>query len=748
MSIEIARFTTRLVTVAVFLFPCAQSLAADPQRNLLTKDTKLNYVPGEVLVKYKGNTSSSYRAVITEGFGHQALRSLDKKALVHHIKIKAEQDVESAVASYQSDPNVEYAQPNYLYKLLARPNDVRYGDLWGLKNNGQIIADPSYSSNNPGISGKDMDAELAWDQITDCSSVIVAVLDSGVNYTHSDLVANMWNGGARYPNHGWDFQDNDNDPMPTDGNGHGTHVAGTIGAVGNNRRGTTGVCWDVQIMAIRAGDVRGFTTSNIIRGIEFAADNGARIINMSLGGEQPFDRAFNDAINYAHDRKVLVVVAAGNKGVNNEGGGTDGDLNTQIYPCNFTQDNLICVAALDQAYQRANFSNYGVVSVDVGAPGTNTWSTWPGRSIKENFDGFQKKLASGDQTSYEETFTPNLLLEGQPPDNEVPSVTFTFEGIPSPTADGVLTVTAARDINNRSETIGVFGDGVSLGSLFTVINDANSAEDLPTVTDSITIPQSTLASIAADGSITFLLDPTSLVDAVRYLSLTLSLTGTTASSNWAAVTCQDTRILVNPSNWCAAGLYANSTDDRTWNQYDLGGLLGAGASFWVSVDVVQSDFGRIAYDPNGGDPFVSGILLQEISDLFTGHEFLPIQVQYDLSSCLTSACSFGFRIVSDAAATNFGLAIKDFEINTAEPNSRRYKNTKGTSMAAPHVAGLAAMIWAYNPDYTYQDVINSIKRGGEIAPSLMSITTTGKSVNAIRSLRYINSPTGVSATVE
>jgi len=203
----------------------------------------------------------------------------------------------------------------------------------------------------------------------------------------------MWDGsGSGFPNHGFDFVDNDNDPMPIGGGEHhGTHVAGTIGAIGNNSLGVAGVCWQASIMSVRVlGATGAGSTADIISGIEFASDNGAKVINMSLGGEGAFDTLSSDAITYARNNDVVVVVAAGNGGTdgvsdNNDGLGGDGDANTNYQPCNFTQNNLLCVAALDQSYSLASFSNYGATSVDVGAPGTNTLSSVAGQKITDDF---------------------------------------------------------------------------------------------------------------------------------------------------------------------------------------------------------------------------------------------------------------------------------------------------------------------------------------------------------------------------
>ncbi len=580
-----------------------------------------NYVPGEILVKFKAGTSAWARAQALAGQGGRQIRDLDRAGLVH-VKLRAGQNVPDAVAAYQRDPGVEYAQPNYIYRALAAPNDTRYGELWGLKNTGQTVSSGTYSANNPGVAGMDMDAELAWDHVTDCRAVVVAVVDSGVNYTHTDLAANMWDGSAAgFPNHGYDFVDDDPDPMDT--NGHGTHVAGIIGAVGNNGNGTAGVCWTARIMAVRvAGTFGTAATSAIVQGVNFAVSQGARVINMSLGSEAPFDRAFSDAIDNARNEGVVVVVAAGNGGAdgvgdNNDGAGDDGDLSTAFYPCNFTHDNLVCVAALDQAYALADFSNWGSASVDVGAPGTNIVSEWPGT-----------------ETVWSDDFSAGVG-------------NWSF----SPT--GRNWVASQQDY----------------GVLVHVMSDP-STFDLP---------------------------------------------------------------------------YAPSVNDKAYRIFDFGAADVASISFHADFSVRDpGDFVRVLYDPSGGVP---ASVIAEVTNAWTGFALVPLAYEVPVS-CLVATCSLGFNLQSDAdGIVDFGLELAFVTVKTLSFDTTSYKTIDGTSMASPHVAGLAAMVMAYNPDYTYLDVISSIKNGGTPVAALAGRTTTGKAVNAMGSLAYINPPTGVTAVV-
>jgi thermitase len=329
------------------------------------------HVPGEVLVKFRPTANIVERMAGMAARGHSVVASLELPGWAQ-VSVGAGQTVEAALAAYRSDPSVEHVQPNYIYHAAAMPNDIQAGQLWAFRNSGQTVTTGTYAP-NAGTAGDDMNIEPAWDRITDCSSVVVAVLDSGVDYTHEDLASNMWNGGSGFPHHGHDFADNDNDPM--DPSGHGTHVAGIIGAVGNNGTGTTGVCQRARIMAVRVLDTTGSVTTLVaVQGIAFAVTHGARVINMSFSG-QFFDQLFSDAVTNAQNSDVVVVVVAGNEANDNDAAGST------RYPCNFTQTNLVCVAALDQNFALATFSNWGATSVDVGAPGTNILSTWAGADL-------------------------------------------------------------------------------------------------------------------------------------------------------------------------------------------------------------------------------------------------------------------------------------------------------------------------------------------------------------------------------
>ena len=293
------------------------------------------------------------------------------------------------MAAYQSDPNVLYAEPNYRVQLQLTPNDPQFDQLWGLNNVGQT----------GGTVDADIDGVEAWDYGTGSGNVIVAVIDTGVDYTHEDLAANMWvnsgevagdgidNDGNGFIDdvHGYDFRNFDGDPM--DDHNHGTHVAGTIGGVGNNGIGVTGVNWNVQIMAVKFLDAGGGgSISDAIESLNYAVANGAMISNNSWGFNGGYSQALDDAVAAARDAGHIFVAAAGNG--NFAGIGLNNDV-TPFWPANHEYDNVVAVAALDHANQIATFSNYGATTVDLGAPGVgilsttigDTYSTFSGTSM-------------------------------------------------------------------------------------------------------------------------------------------------------------------------------------------------------------------------------------------------------------------------------------------------------------------------------------------------------------------------------
>ncbi len=327
------------------------------------------YVPGEILVKFKSGTPPE----TIERFGSRMKTSVKRKSNfigVQLLSLSPDLSVEKALAEYRNHPDVLYAEPNYIRRAFLLPNDEFLNRQWGLHNTGQTLTGTNNGSGQPvaGTADDDIDAPEAWDIPTGDSSIIVAVIDSGVDYTHPDLSANMWTGA---PNHGEDFVNGDGDPM--DDFGHGTHVAGIIGAEGNNPvpTGVAGVMWNVnvQLMALKilnaAGD--GDVATEVLA-IDYAITNGAKIINASFGGPE-LSSSEEDAIRAAHNAGIVFVAAAGNESSDND--------NLPIYPASFNLPNVISVAASDSNDRLTLFSNFGKNRVDITAPGDCVYSTTP-----------------------------------------------------------------------------------------------------------------------------------------------------------------------------------------------------------------------------------------------------------------------------------------------------------------------------------------------------------------------------------
>jgi subtilisin family serine protease len=363
--------------IAVFCILAPASVLAEPQADRPQPGSLYPaFAPGELLVKFRSEVRKQAAADYQEWFNISTGRTFAINGY-QHVKLPEGVDIDEALELYLEDPDVEHAEPNYLLFANATiPDDTDFNKQWGLDNNGQNVNGTS------GTPGADIDAPEAWDVTTGSSNVIVAVVDSGVDINHPDLQANIWTNPGEIPGNlfdddgngltddvnGWDFLNNDN--TPDDPFGHGTHVAGTVAAVGDNAVGTTGVSWTAKIMPLRFLDALGYGyTADAIDAIEYATAMGADVINNSWGGSGP-SSALKDAIEASG---AVVVCAAGNT----IAGGRNNDA-IPHYPSSYNSANIISVAASDQDDNLAYFSNYGAVSVDVAAPGTNIYSTLPG----------------------------------------------------------------------------------------------------------------------------------------------------------------------------------------------------------------------------------------------------------------------------------------------------------------------------------------------------------------------------------
>ncbi len=274
------------------------------------------------------------------------------------ISVPANETVPDLIAKYQKSGLVEFAEPDYpVYPDAITPNDPAFvnGTLWALYNYGQ----------NGGTPGADIDAPDAWDVLTSASNIVVAVLDSGIRYTHQDLAANMWlnpvDGG-----HGYNAFDGTNDPSD-DSSSHGTMVAGVLGAVGNNGVGVTGVAWQVRMMACKCLNNGSGSDSTVIACIDYALANGAQIINASFDSPTA-SLALSNAIVSVQNAGVIWVASAGNNSAN--------DDVTPDYPTCYGLDNVVSVAYTTRTDALGQFSNYGATNVMLAAPGDQIYTTF------------------------------------------------------------------------------------------------------------------------------------------------------------------------------------------------------------------------------------------------------------------------------------------------------------------------------------------------------------------------------------
>jgi subtilisin family serine protease len=345
--------------VAMILFCGGVSHAA-----VANKSGGKGYEPGELIVKFRKG-GEGRRDELHRRHGSRKMKEYPSYTM-ERVKVRSGSTVEEAVREFESDPDVEYAEPNYLVEALVVPTDPSYPQLWGMNK---------------------INAPAAWDMTTGSSEVVVAVIDSGIDVNHSDLKANLWVNPLEL--NGTPGVDDDNNGIAddiygynaitgtgdlTDDVGHGTHVAGTIGAAGNNGVGVAGVNWNVRIMACKFIGPTGGTSADAIACLHYVEQMKRRGVNIvatsnSWGGGA-YSRALRDAI--AAQQDILFIVAAGNDGTNSDV--------IPTYPASYDLPNVVSVAASTSADSLAVFSQYGRHTVHVAAPGSAIYSTSPGNS--------------------------------------------------------------------------------------------------------------------------------------------------------------------------------------------------------------------------------------------------------------------------------------------------------------------------------------------------------------------------------
>ncbi len=324
------------------------------------------YDPNTLLVQFRTDASDDAKDGCCRKVGLGAIdkyKIVDGLALIHI----ASGDPVAAMAEIVADPTVIRASLNYIVTTQITPNDPLFGNTWGMNNTASQL--------------NDIDAPQAWDIYTGDPNYRVAVIDTGIDFNHPDLQGNIWvnpgeiandgidNDGNGYIDdvRGWNFVTNTNNPQ--DGNGHGTHVSGTIAARGNNGIGVAGVAWNAKIVPLKfLSDTGSGTTANAIKAIDYCTANGIKLSNNSWGGGL-FDSLLLQAITNAGAADHLFIAAAGNSALN-----IDVSLS---YPASYNLSNMVNVASTTNTGGLSNFSNFGVGTVHVGAPGSNVFSTWP-----------------------------------------------------------------------------------------------------------------------------------------------------------------------------------------------------------------------------------------------------------------------------------------------------------------------------------------------------------------------------------
>ncbi len=389
IALALLGFTAACASEPAATAPTTADNAVLPQIAARVASGPPEFVAGEMIVKFRSGATTVARdramrrgrAALSERILTASMRRRGDAEGVHLLR--TDMDVAAAVAAVSADPDVEYAEPNWVYHHEVVSNDpyVTSGQLWGM---------------NTGFGSQ---AVTAWaNNKTNCSAVYIGIIDEGYMYTHEDLAGNVGtnpgeiagNGidddgnGYKDDVYGWDFAGNNNTVFDGLGDDHGTHVAGTIGGVGGNGKGVAGVCWNVKLLDAKFLGSTGGTTANAIKAIDYFTNlklAGVNIVatNNSWGGGG-FSQSLQDAIERANAAGILFVVAAGNSTLNCDA--------SSCYPAAYPNANIISVASITSSGAISSFSNFGATTIDIGAPGSAIISSVPTGSRRNITSGY------------------------------------------------------------------------------------------------------------------------------------------------------------------------------------------------------------------------------------------------------------------------------------------------------------------------------------------------------------------------
>ncbi|MFN5054452.1 MAG: S8 family peptidase [Bacteroidota bacterium] len=356
-------------------------LDIDAAANAANQASNAEYVPNEMLVKFKMGTTQSARAKVVGLLNASIKEHIHTAAMKRFgddqgvLLLKINENALDGISKAKAFGEIEYAEPNWVYHHDAISNDTYFnnGSLWGMTG--------AYGSG----------ASTAWINSTGSSSVYIGIIDEGYMYTHEDLAANAGVNPGEYAGNGidddgnglvddffgWDFVGNNNTVFDGGGDDHGTHVAGTIGGVGGNGKGVAGIVWNVKFMNAKFLGSKGGTTGNAVKAVDYFTDlkkrHGLNFVatNNSWGGGG-FSQTLESAIERANEANILFIAAAGNSSLNCE--------TSNCYPAEYPNANIISVASITSTGAMSSFSNFGITTIDIGAPGSSIWSTVPSKS--------------------------------------------------------------------------------------------------------------------------------------------------------------------------------------------------------------------------------------------------------------------------------------------------------------------------------------------------------------------------------